>query len=50
MHRGALVRCPRLAWTGPGQALIGPDGRHWRQRPLARRGAVSAVSSSLRPV
>ena len=50
MHRGALVRCPRLAWTGHGQALIGPDGRHWRQRPFARRRAVSAASSSLRPV
>jgi hypothetical protein len=50
MHRGAVVRCPRWEWTGHGQALIGPEGRHWRQRPRARRRAVSAASSSWRPV
>jgi hypothetical protein len=50
MHSSALVRCPRLAWTGHGQSLIGPEGRHWRQRPLALRCAVSAASASLRPV
>ncbi len=30
--------------------MIGPEGWHWRQRPLARRRAVSTVLSSLLPL
>jgi hypothetical protein len=50
MHSGALVRCPQFVCTGHGLpvALIGPEGRHLRQRPppgAAPRRFGKAVSS-----
>jgi hypothetical protein len=42
MHRGALVCCPRLAWTGHGQALIGLEGGHWRPRRFGCVGLPEA--------